>query len=381
MCESFKKIEGYSRYAVGNNGSVFDQKLGRYIKPIFKKGYYAISMVSDHGVRKNISRHRAVALAHIHNDDPVNKLHVNHLNGIKGDDRSENLEWSTISRNRQHAIDNNLAVVNKTVVVTDLCGEETLFSSIKRAALNLDISYSRLKRLLSDENIVVIGNNTIELLNDGNNNGKTKVLWRNLKTGDEGEFESIKVASEATGVSIHSIHNRLALPLHVVHRDGYQFVRKRDFKGWVIVDNFDTAYHKGSWEKSVVLRWLDDGEEITFDSQTALAAFLNLSMGKISSSLKSNGQPIVRHGDRFALIKRKSNLNVWRHVPDPLVEYSASLGQRPVSVTSVIDGQRQRFVNLKECSLAMGIGITTLHWRLNAPLKTYDGKLFEYINE
>ncbi len=51
--------------------------------------------------RKSYSIHRLVAMAWLPN--PYNKKEVNHINGIKYDNRVENLEWATRNENMHHA--------------------------------------------------------------------------------------------------------------------------------------------------------------------------------------------------------------------------------------------------------------------------------------
>ncbi len=76
-------------------------KYGKFLQPrIESMGYWSISY------RKAIRVHRLLALTFIPN--PLNLPEVNHKNGIKTDNRLENLEWCTHRKNIQHAASTGL---------------------------------------------------------------------------------------------------------------------------------------------------------------------------------------------------------------------------------------------------------------------------------
>lgn len=90
------KYEALGRWGKTHTTTKPDKILLPYVE---KTGYPTIA-VQISGRRKKFLVHRLVARAFV--DGYEESLTVNHINGIKTDNRAENLEWVTLAENTQH---------------------------------------------------------------------------------------------------------------------------------------------------------------------------------------------------------------------------------------------------------------------------------------
>lgn len=88
-------------YWIDTNGEMVNSKTDRVVGGRIKNGY---RLVCVNGNWKPI--HRYVAEAFCVKPEGCNE--VNHINGIKSDNRAENLEWTTHKGNMHHAVKTGL---------------------------------------------------------------------------------------------------------------------------------------------------------------------------------------------------------------------------------------------------------------------------------
>ena len=111
---------------------------------INKEGYQQITLTKA-GKSSTMYIHKLVANAFIPN--PLNKLEINHINGIKSNNNIENLEWMTHSENIKHAYLHGL-LKPKYKKVIDMCTGKK-YNNAYEAALDLKINYGTFRNYLN----------------------------------------------------------------------------------------------------------------------------------------------------------------------------------------------------------------------------------------
>jgi hypothetical protein len=103
----WRQVVGFDRYEINDKGDI--RKGDKPMKVVLThSGYHRITLTRTDGTRKSLLVHRIVAMAFIPNRRSK-KLLINHINGVRTDNRLENLEWVTSSENSLHRYRNKVS--------------------------------------------------------------------------------------------------------------------------------------------------------------------------------------------------------------------------------------------------------------------------------
>ena len=95
-----RRIPGYVTYTASDDGRIYSERSGKYLKPRTRKDGYQQVTLCEGGERHQEYVHRLVALAW-HGEDATHKQ-VNHIDENKQNNAPANLEWVTCKENINH---------------------------------------------------------------------------------------------------------------------------------------------------------------------------------------------------------------------------------------------------------------------------------------
>ena len=140
----WKVINDFSNYEVNENGVIRNKTTKKVLKERPTNCGYVRVKLYENKVPKEVSIHRIVAETFIPKTDPL-KTDVNHINGIKKDNRVGNLEWCTKSENIRHAQEIGLKTYEKISRRISLANEreKKIFKSLTEASVFLGCAHQK----------------------------------------------------------------------------------------------------------------------------------------------------------------------------------------------------------------------------------------------
>lgn len=147
MASNFGRVRSKRRVIVKSNGNIYTAQ-ERILAPkkVDKKGYYRVCIQGG-----SVLLHRLIALAF--HERPSIIYQVNHVDGIKTNNKAINLEWVTAKGNAVHARDNGLQKPPKganhwqSKKVVDISNGQT-YDTIREAANGIGMCEEVLRRRL-----------------------------------------------------------------------------------------------------------------------------------------------------------------------------------------------------------------------------------------
>lgn len=141
---------------------------------------------------------------------------INHINGIRDDNRPRNIEWCDSAHNSKHAYLTNLTRNKVPCTVHDkLTNTIVDFNSMKDLSEFLNVDKASVPRVIANHTTLpykgryIFSNIDFNRLIESRNDRETDIIYRDYITGELTIVRTIKEASVKTGVSTETLRHRL----------------------------------------------------------------------------------------------------------------------------------------------------------------------------
>lgn len=323
----FYYVPKYTRYCINREGVLISLRgnLHRMTwvksKPNIKKkitGGYMISRVTkDSGKSSGVSRHRLLCLTFKADEAKGEKPIVNHLNGVPGDDRLDNLEWTTYSGNTKHAYDMGLHSEKvRPVLMWDMNTDTiTRFDTIVKCYTTIGQNEGFVqKRLIKKKVGKRFPDGIVFKYDDGkpwaefdqytDSRGYRFVMAKNVFTGEISIYDSQSAAACSLGILRESITFHMK-ESKVAALSGYVFRWASDYVVWPKHTDHQLELYRKHSEHSpagVLVTWVKTGESKFYLSSTEAAEALDKGV-LVISRLAASGKVHLKDGFTCTYVK------------------------------------------------------------------------------
>ena len=306
-------IDGYSNYAISRSGEVINKSSGRPLRGSTNpSGYLNYRITDDKRYTKTWGRHRLLGFVFKKPDIPIDKLVINHLDGIKGHDVLSNLEWTTYQGNIEHAGASGYTEKCIPISVRDITtGVVTKYPSVKKCALDLGLS--------KDAVLWRIRCGEMRVFPEGKQYRKShadmpwhnptrrdiyhgrakRVAVRYLETGHIVEYDRLSDVSELLNVKLPTLSTRINNPRQPIVGGLVQLQWADEVKEWRHIEDIRLDLDEVTGSRSVVIIDNTTGERTIFNSAAECSKSLGIVKSTLHARLKSKGKRVI-DGYRFA---------------------------------------------------------------------------------
>jgi hypothetical protein len=312
----FFKIPNFPLYGITINGAVMNLVTQKLLSEKISPDGYRTFILEDEDNGKNArGRHRLLGIVFKHPGIDITKLVVNHLNGIPGDDRLDNLEWITHQGNINHA--GSMGLTEKCLPVSARC----------------------------------------------------------VLTGRVDRFPSATECGRVYGLTKDAILHRLRQGSKRVFQEMKQYRFGHSDEPWRIPTQKEIDNIRHGRARKVLARNVITNVVVEFEQAQEFARAHDFSLASVSTWLSSEKQNVL---PGYIQIKWSDSDSDWRQISDPHAELAKTMGTKAIKAV-LNDGSEMIFTSTKACANHFGISLTLLNYHLNSGRNSFKSAKFFYV--
>lgn len=319
--EELYDIPNIENYKINRQGDVWSVKSKKFLNKLSSGRGYVYYILYNGNKHRSYFRHTLLCMTFKPVDNYEN-MTVDHINGIPGDDRLENIEFVTIKENIKRYRNKFKTKEYKPVVV---------------------------RYCLEDKEI---------------------------------EYSSFIDAAKALNVHRYEVLRRLGLESGFVFKDYTQIKYKCDGRPFLKFDDYEKAREKYNNVHKVRLYNHFTNEERVFNSCVEVSYFLKLKPSTISVRLNTEENKVMTGGWELKYYYDDTPWSSLTEVEKIRLKHGA-ITTRPVIVIDTKKSIEQRFNSIHDAAKFYNMSPSSIHYRISKNSITPDenGLLYKYLDE